>query len=143
MIETSMISPAAWIKAMLPALRHSQGRLLYTSSSAVKTALPAWGAFTSIRGGMHHLLASLAKEEAKVTCMAVEPGVMQTETLKRVLGRVKQEMPAGHAKWFESVKALDPSEPAEAFVNLILAAPSSRSGTFSAWNEPWIAQLSE
>lgn len=143
MIETSLISPSAWIKAMLPALRESRGRIIYTGSSAVKTPLPAWGAFTSIRGGMHHLLASLAKEEPKITCMVVEPGIMDTETLHRVLGRVREEMPPGQAKWFESVKALDPSQPADAFVKLILSAPSSKSGTFCSWNEPWIAQLPE
>jgi len=146
-IETSLMSPVIWIQALLPGLRDSKGKILYTSSSAVKTPLPAWSPFVSIRAAMQQVLASLAKEEPAITSLAIEPGVMRTEAFDRALKAVKTNMPAGYVKWFEQIQQgpnfLDPALPAESFVKLVLNAPSSKSGTFCSWNELWVKELQE
>lgn len=146
-LEVSLISPLEWIKNFLPELRKANGRILYTSSSALKSPLPAWSGFTSPRAAMNQILASLAKEEPKIVGLAVEPGVMNTEAFAAAFKELQKSMPPEYVKWFESVQKspnfLNPEIPAEAFAKLILNAPKSKAGTFCSWNEPWIKDLAD
>lgn len=141
-VGVSLISPAWWIAQLLPELRQANGSVIYTSSSAVKTPLPAWGLFSSIRAGMHQVLASLAKEEPSITAMAIEPGVMNTDAYKTAMSGITKEMPKEYLKWFEGLersgKLLDPKGPAETIAKLLVAPPKAKSGCSYSWNEPWI-----
>lgn len=95
---------------------------------------------------MHQILASLAKEEPSLTCLAIDPGTVDTVAFHSALQSVRKSMPPAYVKWFENVQAgkdfLKPEEPAEAFVKLVLGAPKAKSGSFVTWNDNWINEIS-
>lgn len=144
-LETSLISPVSWIQALLPGLRQSKGNILYTSSSMVKSPLPAWSPFTSARAAMHQIIASLALEEPDIGAWAIEPGVMDTDAFYAALTDINKSMPAKYTQFFSSVQKsknfLKPEDPAESFVKLVLTEAKPKSGTAISWNEPWIKDL--
>ncbi len=144
-LETSLISPIVWMKELLPQLRQGTANIIYTSSAALKTPMACWGFFTSPRAAMHQFFTSLAKEEPKITCFSVEPGIVDTEAFHKAYDQVKANSPAAQVKWFESIQnskaLLKPDQPAEAFVKLVLGVPKSVSGQIISWNEDWIRTL--
>lgn len=92
---------------------------------------------------MQQVLASLAKEEPSVTCLSVDPGIVQTAAFREAFESCKKHSPPEQVKWLESVRSnkkilLEPEIPAESFVKLVLSCPKAKSGTLVVWNEPWI-----
>lgn len=144
-LQTSLVSPVNWIAALLPQLRIQQGRILYTSTAAVKFAPAGWGLFLGIRGGMGQILASLAKEEPRVTCLSVDPGVVNTAAFQKGYADSVERLKPEHVKWLTAIMAGKRFSPVdavgEAYAQLALYAPRSKSGTMCTWNEPWIKDL--
>ena len=144
-LHTSLVSPINWIAALLPHLRAKQGRILYTSTAALKFAPAGWGLFLGIRGGMSQILASLAKEEPRITCLSVDPGAVDTNAFQKGYADSVERLKPEHVKWLTAImvgKRFSPVDAVgEAYAQLVLHAPRSKSGTTCAWNEPWIKDM--
>jgi NAD(P)-dependent dehydrogenase (short-subunit alcohol dehydrogenase family) len=78
------------IKAAIPELRKTHGRIILTSSGAALTGYSAWGAYGSSKAAMNHLALTLKVEEPTITTIAIRPGVVDTE-MQRELREVYHE----------------------------------------------------
>ena len=80
----------AQIKAAIPELRKTHGRIILTSSGAALTGYSTWGAYGSSKAAMNHLALTLKVEEPTITTIAIRPGVVDTE-MQRELREVYHE----------------------------------------------------
>ena len=72
------IAPLALIQLVLPALRHSRGRVVNISSDAAVEPYEGWGGYGSAKAALDHATAVLAVENPDLKVYAVDPGDMRT-----------------------------------------------------------------
>ena len=78
------------VKAAIPELRKTRGRILLTSSGGAIAGYATWGAYGSSKAAMNHLALTLNTEEPDITSIAIRPGVVDTE-MQRELREVHHE----------------------------------------------------
>lgn len=122
------------MKAALPALRQSKGKIVFTSSGAAITAYRGWGLYGSSKAAMNHLALSLGDEEPDVTSVSIRPGMVDTEMQRELReGHATTLEPQVHSK-FTAVhrdgKLLKPEQPGHVMAKLVLDAPSTLTGKF-------------
>lgn len=119
------------IKPALPALRKSQGRIVFTSSGASVRAYAGWGAYGSSKAAINHLTLTLAAEEPDVTSVAIRPGVVDTDMQKEVRGHA-HIMDAQDTEKFKTLhetgKSLRPEQPGSVIARLAVSAEKEFSG---------------
>lgn len=98
---------------------------------------------------MNMYLKCLAREEPNVVCMAVRPGIVDTEIVQGLYSNPHnaQVMDPEQFKFMQLQrdhgKLLKPEEPAEVMAKLVLDAPKSLSGSFFSWDDAKIRKLLE
>jgi NAD(P)-dependent dehydrogenase (short-subunit alcohol dehydrogenase family) len=93
------------IKAAIPELRKTHGRIILTSSGGAITGYSTWGAYGSSKAAMNHLALTLKAEEPDITTIAIRPGVVDTE-MQRELREVHHDrMDKKDKERFMSAKA--------------------------------------
>ncbi|RAL04475.1 SDR family oxidoreductase [Aspergillus ibericus CBS 121593] len=137
--DVNFISLVAFIKAGLPALRESKGKIIFTSSGAAVTAYRGWALYGATKAAMNHLALSLGEEEPEVTTISIRPGMVDTE-MQRELREVHATNlePQMHAKFttvHKEGKLLKPEQPGHVMAKLVLDAPNELSGKFFTWND--------
>ncbi|PYH93133.1 short-chain dehydrogenase [Aspergillus ellipticus CBS 707.79] len=137
--DVNFISLVAFIKAGIPALRESKGRIVFTSSGAAVTAYRGWALYGATKAAMNHLALSLGDEEPEITSVSIRPGMVDTE-MQRELREVHVNTlePQMHAKFttvHKEGKLLKPEQPGHVMAKLVLDAPSKLSGKFLTWND--------
>lgn len=137
-LYTNVTANIAWIQAAVPHLRQSKGRIIFTSSGVVHGPSAGFAAYCGGKAAMNMLVAALAKEEPDITCLAIAPGVVDTEMLKEYRNAEHRLDPS---RPISKYRALDPNTVAEAFAKCVLNAPPGKSGQFVNWNDEWIKQL--
>lgn len=119
------------IKAALPSLRQSHGRIILTSSGAAVGSYATWGAYGSSKAALNHLAATLTTEEPDISTIAIRPGVVDTEMQKEVRGHATA-MDAKDAEKFRTLheqgKLLRPEQPGNVMARLALGAGRDLSG---------------
>ncbi|KZF21249.1 short-chain dehydrogenase [Xylona heveae TC161] len=137
--DVNVFGAVAFAKAALPALRESQGRIVFTSSGAANSGYVGWGAYGSSKAAINHLAKTLANEEPSVTSVALRPGVVDTEMQTDIRGVHTQYMDAKEAEKFSKLKneggLLKPEQPGTVIANLALKAPKELSGQFVNWSD--------
>ena len=122
------------MKAALPALRSSKGRIILTSSGAAVTGYAGWGPYGSSKAAMNHLALTLAAEEPDVTTIALRPGVVDTQMQDSIRELHLGTMAKKDAEKFASLKKegglLRPEQPGNVMARLALEAPPQLSGAF-------------
>lgn len=92
LIEDSSIGLDAWhkhfdinffslvtaVRAALPALKRSEGRIIFVSSGAAIKGTPTWGPYNASKAALNSLCRTLSEEEPTVTSIALRPGVVDT-----------------------------------------------------------------
>ena len=76
--STNLRAPVELVRALLPQLRASGGRILNISSDAAVEGYPGWGAYSASKAALDQLSRVLAAEEPTVRVYAVDPGDMRT-----------------------------------------------------------------
>ncbi|KAI9820306.1 MAG: hypothetical protein M1827_005928 [Pycnora praestabilis] len=145
--DVNYFSAISLVKAAIPALRKSHGRIVLTSSGAAVGAYSTWGAYGSSKAALNHLALTLAVEEPDITSMAIRPGVVDTQ-MQRDLREVHHKtMDAKDAEKFASLKKdgglLRPDQPGNVMAKLVLEAPKELNGNFLSWNDKDLAAFQE
>ncbi|PWY96697.1 NAD(P)-binding protein [Aspergillus sclerotioniger CBS 115572] len=137
--DVNFISLVAFIKAGLPALRESKGKIIFTSSGAAVTAYRGWALYGATKAAMNHLALSLGDEEPEVTTISIRPGMVDTEMQRELREvHVTNLEPQMHAKFttvHKEGKLLKPEQPGHVMAKLVLDAPNELSGKFFTWND--------
>ncbi|KAK8179202.1 hypothetical protein BC567DRAFT_208249 [Phyllosticta citribraziliensis] len=141
------LSPRPQVKAALPALRTSNGRIVLVSSGAAVTSYPAWGAYGATKAAINHMAQTLANEEPDVTTVSIRPGVVDTDMQTNIRSTHHKNMDPKDAENFLGLKSggklLKPEQPGNVMARLVLDAPKSLSGQFLTWNDQAIAAFQE
>lgn len=136
--DINFFSAIAMTKAALPALRKSQGRIVFTSSGAATGAYSTWGAYGASKAALNHLSMTLAVEEKEITTVSIRPGVVDTDMQRDIREKHNTAMEAQDAAKFAELKKtgglLKPEQPGHVMAKLVLDAPKELSGKFLTWN---------
>ncbi|KAI3054649.1 hypothetical protein CBS147343_10965 [Aspergillus niger] len=137
--DVNFISLVAFIKAGLPALRESKGKIIFTSSGAAVSAYRGWALYGATKAAMNHLALSLGEEEPEVTTISIRPGMVDTEMqLELREDHATTLEPQMHAKFttvHKEGKLLKPEQPGHVMAKLVLDAPNELTGKFFTWND--------
>lgn len=122
------------VKAALPALRKSKGRILFTSSGASVSAYHGWGAYGASKAALNHLALTLSVEEPDVTSISIRPGVVDTEMQKELREKHSETMQETDVAKFCTLhrdgKLLRPDQPGNVMAKLVLNGSNTLSGKF-------------
>jgi NAD(P)-dependent dehydrogenase (short-subunit alcohol dehydrogenase family) len=125
------------VKATLPALRASKGKIIITSSGAAVSTYATWGAYGAGKAVLNHLALTLAAEEPDVTAIAIRPGTVDTEMQREIRDVHHRLMNEDDARKFLGLpaagKLLKPEQPGHVIARLVLNAPRELSGRFIKW----------
>ena len=141
-LAVGLVAPFNLTRAALPLLRQGAGRVINVSSGAAQTPLPGASAYCATKAGLNHLTRVLAVEEPQLTCVAVRPGVVDTD-MQRVLRTPESgQLPNSQVEYYQALKAENrlepPRVPGRAIAWLALEAPREWSGDFLSYDDPRI-----
>ncbi|KAF5008097.1 hypothetical protein F66182_15676, partial [Fusarium sp. NRRL 66182] len=139
-LDLNFISLVAFVKASLPALRESQGRIVFTSSGASVSAFKGWGLYGASKAAMNHLALTLSVEEPDVTSVALEPGLVDTEMQREIREDLATTLDPQFHSLFTTVhqegQLLRPEQPGHVIARAVMDAPRSLSGKFLSFHNP-------
>ncbi|KAF9885552.1 hypothetical protein FE257_012758 [Aspergillus nanangensis] len=137
--DVNFISLVAFIRAAMPSLRESKGKIIFTSSGAAVSAYRGWGLYGATKAAMNHLALSLGEEEPDVTSVSIRPGMVDTEMQRELREDHATTLePQMHSKFttvHKEGKLLKPEQPGHVMAKLVVDAPSELSGKFFSWND--------
>ncbi|KAI5301910.1 hypothetical protein KEM56_001228 [Ascosphaera pollenicola] len=136
--DINFFSAAEFVKAAIPHLRKSKGKVVFTSSGAAVTAYQGWAFYGSSKAAMNHLAMMIAREEPDITAVAVRPGVVNTQMQDDIRGGYLDNMGEDGQRLkdaFVQGKLLKPEQPGNVIANLALNATKDLSGRFLSWND--------
>ncbi|KAL8990788.1 MAG: hypothetical protein Q9177_000640 [Variospora cf. flavescens] len=132
--DVNFFSLVAFIKAAVPLLRSSGGRVIFTSSGAATKAYSTWGAYGASKAAMNHLNLTLAAEEPSVICISIKPGVVDTQMQQEIRDIHSKSMDdKDNAKFrtlHEKGNLVRPEQPGQVIGKLAVNAPKDLSGKF-------------
>ncbi|KAL8834029.1 MAG: hypothetical protein Q9170_003960 [Blastenia crenularia] len=132
--DVNFFSLVAIIKAAIPSLRKTNGRVVFTSSGASTKAYSTWGAYGASKAAMNHLNLTLAAEEPSLTCMSIRPGVVDTQMQMDVRDKHSALMDEKDVSKFHNLhqegKLIKPEQPGHVIAKLALDASNDLSGKF-------------
>ncbi len=141
-LEINLFGPFYLMQASLDALRAQEGRIISVSSGAAYHPIHSGSAYCASKAALNQLNSVVAKEEPRITCVAVRPGVVDTAMQAKIRREGPRVMPPGEIDYYLSLKkdhVLEPPEiPARSMAWLALAAPRSFSGRFMSYDDPEI-----
>ncbi|KAJ5343583.1 hypothetical protein N7541_008296 [Penicillium brevicompactum] len=145
--EINFMSLVAFAKAALPALRKSQGKIIFTSSGAAVTGYRGWALYGATKAAMNHFAMSLGAEEPDVTSVSIRPGMVNTEMQRELREDHATNLDAEMHSKFTGVhkdgKLLEPEQPGHVMAKLVLDAPKEISGHFYSWNDKELGAFQE
>jgi NAD(P)-dependent dehydrogenase (short-subunit alcohol dehydrogenase family) len=145
-IEVNLLGPFYMARAAIPELKKQKGRIVNVSSGAATTPIESASAYCITKAALNYFTRLLAGEEPELTCVAVRPGVVDTEMQALIRREGPDTMPPERADYFISLKAegnLEPPlVPARSIAWLALHAPKDFSGEFMSYDDPVIRQPS-
>jgi NAD(P)-dependent dehydrogenase (short-subunit alcohol dehydrogenase family) len=136
--DVNLFSAVSLSQAALPALRKSNGCIIFVSSGAATGAYPTWGAYGASKAAINHLAMTLGVEEKEVTTISIRPGVVDTEMQRDIREKHHTAMDEKDAAKFAELKStgglLKPEQPGHVMAKLVLDAPKELSGKFLTWS---------
>ena len=143
-IEVNLLGPFHMVRASILELRKQRGRVVNVSSGAATTAIRAASAYCAAKAGLNHFTRVLAAEEPLVTCVAMRPGVVDTD-MQAVIRQIgPAAMPPDQMAYYQGLKVegkLEPPwVPARSIAWLALHAPLEWSDQFLNYDDPNISR---
>ena len=136
-IHVNLTAPALLMRAALPHLRRSRGRIVNISTGAAVKVVQGWSAYCASKAGLLHLTQVAAAECPEVAFFSLRPGVIDTQMQNEI--RESSGMTEADLSKFKDLKAsssLEPPEvPARSAVWLLLHGPLDRSGEFIQYTD--------
>ncbi|PGH23023.1 hypothetical protein AJ80_02938 [Polytolypa hystricis UAMH7299] len=146
-VDVNFLSAVAFVKASIPHLRATKGRIIFTSSGAATSAVTGWGLYGSTKAALNHLNTTLACEEPEITSIAIRPGMVDTQMQDELRANHMDVLGPEHGARFANAhkegKLLRPELPGHVIAKLVLDAPHELSGKFLTWNVPELAAFQE
>lgn len=146
-VSVNLLGPYYMMRAAIPALRETAGRIVNISSGAATKAIRGWSAYCAAKAGLTHLTEVVAVEEPSITLIALRPGVVDTDMQAVIRREGPGVMDPDKVTYFEALKQegrLEPPwVPARSAAWLALEAPSSWSGRFVEYDDPEVTQPAE
>ncbi|KAF2226478.1 hypothetical protein BDZ85DRAFT_256226 [Elsinoe ampelina] len=141
--DINFFSYVASVKACLPALRETKGKIVLCSSGASQSPYSTWGAYGATKAAINHLAATLSVEEPDVTTISLRPGVVDTEMQRAIREQHSESMDKKAADHFANLhgtgKLLKPEQPGHVMAQLATDGPKDLSGAFLTWNDEKLA----
>ncbi|KII95116.1 hypothetical protein PLICRDRAFT_202634 [Plicaturopsis crispa FD-325 SS-3] len=136
--DVNFFSLVTAVKASLPALRQSKGKIVFVSSGAAVGGTAGWGPYNASKAAMNSLCRTLAQEEPDVVSVALRPGMVDTNmqlALREIGGSHMTETDYNkflrvHAEG----KLVKPEDAGHVIAALSLQASPSLSGQFVSWD---------
>lgn len=132
--DINFFSPLAIVQAVIPHLRQTKGRIVFTSSGAKHKGYKAWGAYGSSKAALHSLVQHLATEEKDIVSISLSPGKTDTGMQKILREQGKGFMDdKDHASFvsvFEEGKLNPPEGPGYVIAKLALDGTLDLSGKY-------------
>ncbi len=142
-LEVNLLGPLYLMKEALPLLREQEGRIISVSSGAAYHPIFAGSAYCASKAALNQLNSVLAKEEPRVTCVSVRPGVVDTAMQEKIREKGPGIMPPDEIAYYLSIKEKGtleaPEVPGRAVAWLALAAPKAFSGRFMSYDDAQIS----
>ncbi|WEW59471.1 short chain dehydrogenase [Emydomyces testavorans] len=136
--DINFFSAVEFVKAALPHIRISRGNIIFTSSGAAISATIGWGFYGASKAAMNHLNMTLAKEEPEITCLAIRPGMVDTQMQEELRSQHVEVLGPKDSERFLTAhkegKLLPPAKPGRVIAKLAVSAPRELSGKFLSWN---------
>lgn len=153
-LNINTVSLVTTVRAALPALRESQGTVVFVSSGAATGQTAGWSAYNASKAAMNAIARTLANEEPQLAVFAVRPGVVDTDMQGMLRSDGHKSMKHDELDRFLTMhkegKLLHPHQPG--FTIAALATKASRQhptdkdgnplgaqGAFVNWNAPELA----
>ncbi|KAL8672337.1 MAG: hypothetical protein Q9168_003190 [Polycauliona sp. 1 TL-2023] len=132
--DVNFFSLVAFVKAAVPSLRKSNGRVIFTSSGASTKAYSTWGAYGASKAAMNHLNLTLAAEEPSLTCLSIRPGVVDTQMQNDVRNIHSALMDEKDVAKFQTLhrqgQLVKPEQPGHVIAKLAVSASKQLRGQF-------------
>lgn len=141
-IAINLTAPAILMRAAIPYLTVSSGRVVNISSGAATKVVQAWGAYCASKAGLLHLTSICAAEYPEVAFFSLRPGTIDTEMqgeIRDSKGMTEADL-TKYRELKESGKLVPAQVPARAAAWLVLHGPLSRSGEFIDYTDPLITK---
>ncbi|KLJ10088.1 oxidoreductase [Blastomyces silverae] len=146
-VEVNFISVLGFLKAAIPHLRKTHGKVIFTSSGAATSATTGWGLYGSTKAALNHLNMTLALEEPDITSISIRPGMVDTQMQEELREKHIDVLGPVQGRRFVDAhkdgKLLKPEQPGHVIARLALDAPEELSGKFLNWNCPELAAFQE
>ncbi|KKZ62441.1 hypothetical protein EMCG_03143 [[Emmonsia] crescens] len=146
-VEVNFISVLALLKAAIPHLRKTHGKIIFTSSGAATSATTGWGLYGSTKAALNHLNMTVALEEPDITSISIRPGMVDTQMQEELRAKHMDVLgPVDGQRFLDAYnkgKLLKPEQPGHVIAKLVLDAPQELSGKFLTWNVPELAAFQE
>lgn len=134
------------VKAAIPPLRETKGRIIFTSSGAALHGYAAWGPYGSSKAAMNSLAQHIAVEEPLIATVAVGPGRVDTDMQKEIRETGQAMDGTQHADFVsvhEKGKLNKPEWPGDVIAKLAVEAKTELHGEYYNWNSPQLAAYRE
>ncbi|KAL8867104.1 MAG: hypothetical protein Q9174_005875 [Haloplaca sp. 1 TL-2023] len=130
--DVNFFSMVAFLRAAIPSLRESKGRVVFTSSGAATSAYSTWGSYGSSKAALYHLNLTLAAEEPTLTTVSIRPGVVDTQMQDNIRNIHQGKMDPKDAEKFVALHKngglVRPDQPGHVIAKLTLDAPKELHG---------------
>ncbi|WFD44190.1 hypothetical protein MPSI1_002856 [Malassezia psittaci] len=135
------------IRAALPSLRESNGRVVFVNSSSSYLCHATWASYSASKAALNAIAKTLANEEDKVSAFTVGPGHVDTS----MQGKIRNT-DGNMEKLYEEGKLLPPEKPAAVLASLAVRGSRSApkkdgeplaNGSFVAWDDPSLSDYHE
>ncbi|OIW31164.1 NAD(P)-binding protein [Coniochaeta ligniaria NRRL 30616] len=137
---------SALVKAAIPPLRETKGRIVFTSSGAALHGYSAWGPYGSSKAAMNSLAQHIAVEEPLIATVSVGPGRVDTDMQKEIRETGKAMDGETHKDFvavFETGALLKPEQPGHVIAKLAVEAKTDLNGEYYNWNSTQLAPYRE
>ncbi|KAI5291365.1 hypothetical protein KEM54_005167 [Ascosphaera aggregata] len=144
--DINFFSAAEFVKAAIPHLRASKGKVVFTSSGAAVKGYQGWAFYGSSKAAINHLNMTIAREEPDIVSVAVRPGVVDTQMQVEIRGPLLEQMGEDGQRLkdaFVQGKLLKPEQPGNVIADLALNATKEMSGQFFSWNDDVLKDYQE
>jgi NAD(P)-dependent dehydrogenase (short-subunit alcohol dehydrogenase family) len=136
-IRVNLVTPGLLMRAAIPHLDKTAGKVVNISSGAAVKVVQGWSAYCASKAGLLHLTSAVALENPNISFFSLRPGVVDTDMQREI--RESEGMTTQDLAKFQGLKesaSLEPPEvPARAAVWLLLKGPKERSGEFIQYTD--------
>ncbi|CAE6467528.1 unnamed protein product [Rhizoctonia solani] len=149
MFDINFFSLLYLIKAGLPLLRESHGRVIFVSSGAATGGIAGWGPYNASKAAMNSLARTLANEEKDIVSVAVRPGVVDTELFIDVVNKtdaisLASMKPDEHSRFISlhaDSQLVKPEDTGHVIAGLSVGAKAELSGSFVDWESDEVKEF--